>query len=173
MIIKSKDIVLRPIKLSDAEFMFECEQDKEARTNFMSTPKNVAEVKKDIANSIEEMKKKRPNNDEFVIEWQGKVVGKIWLNGMAEKFGEHKAFMGYVIHKDFRGKGIGTKAMKLLTSYAFKRYKLKRLAVTTRTFNIGSRKALEKAGFKLEGILRKNKCKNGKYLDDCIYAIVK
>jgi len=41
-----------------------------------------------------------------------------------------------------------------------KKYKLKRLEGWCRTFNKPSARVLEKSGFKLEGILRKNKCKN-------------
>jgi RimJ/RimL family protein N-acetyltransferase len=171
--IKSKNITLRPIKLSDAELFFWCEQDKEARKNFMSTPKTIKEVKNGIKETIKEMKKKRPNKEAFAIIYRDSTVGKIWVDGMNNKFEKHKASVGYMILKDYRGKGIGTEAIKLITNYAFKRYKLKRIWAYTRTFNIGSRKALEKAGYKLEGILRKNKFKDGKYLDDCIYAIVK
>jgi len=32
---------------------------------------------------------------------------------------------------------------------------------------------LEKSGYKLEGILRKNKLKNGKFRDDMVLAIVR
>ena len=39
--------------------------------------------------------------------------------------------------------------------------------------NTGSRKALEKAGFELEGILRNSVYKNGRMLDSCIYARLK
>ena len=81
--------------------------------------------------------------------------------------------MAYWIGKKYRNKGIMTEAVKLITKYAFKKYKLKRLVVYTRSFNKASRSMLEHAGFKLEGILRKNKWKKGKYLDDCIYALVR
>lgn len=171
--LKYEDVELRPVKLSDAEFLFECEQDEEARRNFMSTPKDVKEVRDGIRKVLVDMKRKLPSQEDFAIEWNGQVVGKIWVDGMDSKYEGHKASIGYMIHKDFRGKGIGTKAIKLITNYAFDKYKLKRIATFTRDFNIGSRRALEKAGYKLEGILVKNKFKDGKYLNDCLYAIVR
>ena len=171
--LKSKNIPLRHIKLSDAEFIFECEQDDEARKNFMSTPKNVAQVKKELKEIINGMGKKRPHQESFAIEFDGQLVGHIWIDGMDSKYEGHRAEIGYMIHKNFRGKGIGTKAIKLVTDYAFKKYKLVRMATVTRDFNIGSRKALEKSGYKLEGIMIKNKCKNGVYFNDCLYARVK
>ncbi len=39
--------------------------------------------------------------------------------------------------------------------------------------NIGSRKALEKAGFVLEGIMKKSVYKNGRFSDYCMYALVR
>lgn len=40
-------------------------------------------------------------------------------------------------------------------------------------FNIGSCRVLEKAGFVLEGVMRKNAVKNGQVLDMKLYAMVK
>ena len=66
-----------------------------------------------------------------------------------------------------------TKVLKKVISYAFKKYKLKRLEAWTRTFNKAVARLNEKVGFKLEGVLRKNKCKNGEYLDDMVWAKIK
>jgi RimJ/RimL family protein N-acetyltransferase len=39
-----------------------------------------------------------------------------------------------------------------------------------RTFNKASARVLEKAGYKYEGTIHKNKFLNGKYVDDMIWA---
>jgi len=165
--------ILRHVKLADATAFFECQQDKESKRNFMSTPKDIKKVRASIMRDILEYKKKNPHFEDFAIEVDGKCVGFIWLGEISYGFFKHRASIGYCVHKDFRGKGIGSKAIKLVTDHAFKKYKLKRIYTYTRTFNKGSRKALEKAGYKCEGILKKNKFKDRKYLDDCIYAKVK
>ena len=51
-IIKTKEFILRPVRLSDAKAFFEAEQDKESRKNFMTTPKTIEEVKKEIKEDI-------------------------------------------------------------------------------------------------------------------------
>ena len=38
-------------------------------------------------------------------------------------------------------------------------------------YNIGSRRALEKAGFSLEGIMKNNAVKNGKVIDMALYSL--
>lgn len=40
-------------------------------------------------------------------------------------------------------------------------------------YNTGSRKVLEKAGFKLEGVMKNGVFKNGKIHDYCMYAMIK
>ena len=174
-ILKSNNpkFILRHAKLSDAKVFFECEQDEQARKGFMSSPKNAGEVKKSIIKQLREDKKKKPSSEKFAIEINGKTAGWVGLHDLNQEHAEHKGIIGFCLHKKFRGKGIMSKAVKLVTDYAFKRYKLKRLSGWCRTFNKASARTMEKAGYKLEGIMRKNKFKDGKYLDDMIWAVVR
>lgn len=41
------------------------------------------------------------------------------------------------------------------------------------SYNIGSRRALEKAGFQYEGLMRSNAVKNGRVLDMALYSLVR
>ena len=66
-----------------------------------------------------------------------------------------------------------TESVEKITSYGFDKLKLKRISGYCRTFNKASAKVLERAGYKLEGILRKNKFVKGKYLDDMVWGKVK
>lgn len=163
MKLKGKDFILRKPKLDDAKNIFKYQQDKETKKNFMSVPKSIVEVKKSIA-------KKKKNNFELVIEVNGEVVGEIGIHDIIQN---HKATMSYWIAQKMRGKGIVTKATKIFTNYVFKKYQLKRISGNARTFNKASARVLEKAGFRMEGILKKNKFGGGKYLDDMVWAKVK
>jgi len=138
----------------------------------MSTPESIESVKEGIQGSILEYNKKKPNEEKFTIEFNGKIAGSITISQLNTLFFEHKAKIDSCLHPDFRSKGIMTKVVKIITRYAFDKYRLKRIEAWCRTFNKGSRRVLEKSGFKLEGILRKNKIKDGKFLDDCVYAVV-
>ena len=173
MILKTKQFVLRHAKLSDAGAFFECEQDERAREGFMSTPKNVNEVRRSIIEQLKEDKKKKPSSEKFAIEINGETAGWVHLHDLNQEYAEHKGIIGFCLHKKFRGHGIMSKAVSIVTDYAFKKYKLKRLIGVCRTFNKASARTMEKAGYKLEGIMRKNKFKDGKYLDDMIWAVVR
>ena len=173
MKLKGEGFILRHTKIADAKDCFECEQDEEAKRNFMSTPESINEVKKDIKKHLLNYNKKKPSGEQFIIEVNKEFAGWVTLSNLNIKHHEHQATIGYCLSKKFRGKGITTKAVKLVTDYAFKKYKLKRIEGWCRTFNKASARVLEKAGYKLEGILRKNKFKDGEYLDDMVWAKVK
>ncbi|MBW3013357.1 GNAT family N-acetyltransferase [Candidatus Woesearchaeota archaeon] len=169
MIIKAKGFILRPHKLSDAQNIYKYQQDKDVKKNFMTFPKSVAEVKKEIK---ENKKKSKFIKESFVIDVDGEAIGEVTFS-QRDPHHKKKVKMSIWVAKKCRGKGIATKVLKLVTNYAFKKYKLVRIEASVRTFNKASARAAEKAGFKLEGILRKNKYKNGKYVDDMLFAIVK
>lgn len=151
----------------DLQGYLECHQDKEAKKNFMSVPKTLQEAKKEINYRDSEEHKLA-----WVIEVNGEFAGFVHLKLNNNPKHKHSAIIGYAIHPKYRGKGIATDAIKAVTKYAFKKLKLVRISAMCRTFNKASAKALENAEYKLEGILRKNKYKNGKYLDDMLWAKV-
>ena len=75
--------------------------------------------------------------------------------------------------KNYWGKGIATKAIKAATSYAFRDFDIVRVYAEPFSDNIGSRRALEKAGFTLEATLKSYVIKNGIIKDSCIYSVLK
>ncbi len=66
-----------------------------------------------------------------------------------------------------------TKVRKVFIKYAFKQYKLRRIYALCRTHNKASARVLEKSGFKLEGTIKNDVLKDGKYYDGYLYARVR
>lgn len=83
------------------------------------------------------------------------------------------AEVGYWLGEEFWGKGIMSQAIKEISEFAFENYDIVRIYAEPFARNVGSRRALEKAGFKLEGVLEKSVYKNGEIGDSCIYALIK
>jgi RimJ/RimL family protein N-acetyltransferase len=168
MIINSKRFILRPPKKSDLK-SFQKNKNNPLIAKNMNTPiypLSLKQAKKEL-NEIIKLNKK--NNLILAIEINKELVGVISLMNIIPKF---KAKIGYWIGKEHRKKGITTEAVKLITNYGFKKYKLKRIYGNVATFNKPSARILKKAGFKLEGILKKNRFKYNKYYDDFRYAKV-
>lgn len=71
----------------------------------------------------------------------------------------------FIGDKDFRGKGYGTEAIKLVLEYGFKYLNLKNVKLDLMEFNERALKCYKKCGFKEYGRRRKCRFVNGKYCD--------
>ncbi len=81
--------------------------------------------------------------------------------------------IGYNIVTDQRNKGYATEAIQIMVDYLFLTKSIERIQANADPENIQSWKALEKAGFKREGILRRTFFCRGKWRDDCMYSIIR
>ena len=83
------------------------------------------------------------------------------------------AELGYYLAEKYWGKGIMTDAIRQICSLIFDTTDILRIYAEPFANNIGSRRALEKAGFTYEGTMKYNAVKNGKVLDMTLYALTK
>ena len=83
------------------------------------------------------------------------------------------AEIGYWLGEPFWGQGIATKAVRALSEYAFANLDLTRLYGAVFEWNPASARVLEKAGYTYEGRLSKSVTKDGKNIDQLLYAIVR
>lgn len=105
----------------------------------------------------------------WAIAVQDKAVGSI---GIFRKENIHRqtAEMGYYIAQEYWGRGIATKAVAAACQEVFEQTDIMRIFAEPFAYNTSSCRVLEKAGFTLEGVMRKNAVKNGKVLDMKLYA---
>ena len=103
---------------------------------------------------------------------EGRAVGSIGVFLGSDVY-EKSAELGYWLAEPFWGKGIMAEAVRRICGIVFDRYGIVRIFAEPFASNTGSRRVLEKAGFRLEGILEKSVFKCGKILDSCIYALLK
>ncbi len=78
--------------------------------------------------------------------------------------------IGINIISAYRGKGYGVEAQKLLADYLFSTYSIMRVDAMTDIENIPEQRALEKAGFTREGILRKAQWRSGMWHDLVVFS---
>lgn len=107
-----------------------------------------------------------------VIEAAGEAVGNIGVFRGKNVYSK-SAEVGYWLAEPFWGQGVMTEAIRQACREAFEKYDIVRLHAEPFAHNIGSRRALEKAGFTLEGVLRNSVYKHGEMLDSCVYALLK
>lgn len=108
----------------------------------------------------------------FAIVVDDKAIGSIGVF-RCENIHFKTAELGYYIAEPYWGKGIGTSAVKQICSYIFSHTDIIRIFAEPFATNLASCRILEKSGFQLEGVLKKNAIKNGKILDMKMYALIK
>ena len=108
----------------------------------------------------------------YAITDEKRVIGSI---GVFRKDNIHfqTAELGYYIAEPDWGQGHGTRAVKQIGELIFETTDIIRIFAEPFARNLGSCRILEKAGFQLEGILRKNALKNGRTEDMKLYALVR
>lgn len=74
---------------------------------------------------------------------------------------------------EYRGKGYGTDAVRLLVRVGFEQFNLNRIWLTVQAGNLAGIRAYEKAGFVREGLLRQYGFVNGAYYDSALMAILR
>ena len=108
----------------------------------------------------------------FAIDVDGKAVGSIGVFKKEDVY-RKSAEIGYWLGEEYWGNGIISDAVKQVCESAFEKLDVVRVFAEPYANNAGSRRVLEKAGFKLEGTLVKSVFKNEEYFDSCIYALIK
>jgi RimJ/RimL family protein N-acetyltransferase len=82
------------------------------------------------------------------------------------------AEVGYWLGEPFWGRGITTEALTAVTRYAIDQHQLTRVFAVPFAYNTASCRVLEKAGYVLEGRLRRSAIKDGEIVDQFQYAYI-
>jgi RimJ/RimL family protein N-acetyltransferase len=105
----------------------------------------------------------------FAIDVNGEAVGGIGFSVQADVC-YRSAEIGYWLGEEFWGRGIATQALMTVTEYAFASFDLCRLYAHVFDWNAASARVLEKSGYSFEGRLIKSVTKDGKTIDQLLYA---
>jgi RimJ/RimL family protein N-acetyltransferase len=97
-----------------------------------------------------------------------RYIGNIKVGGV--NLMHRYADVGLIIgDKSAWGKGYGTDAINLITTYAFEELNLNKVVAGIYDGNIGSIKAFRKAGYREVGILKRHRFCQGKFVDELLF----
>lgn len=113
----------------------------------------------------------RTDRYDAVIEADGIPCGTIGFLSIDQKNkkAEYYIAMG---EPNLKGKGISTKASKLILKYGFNELKLNRIYLFTEVENVPAQKLFEKVGFVKEGCIRSDISSHGRFVDRFVYGII-
>lgn len=167
--IRGSQIYLRPITIEDTDNVVRWRNDKKIVENFIYRKKISREEHLNwLQNKVE-----TGQVIQFIIcDLQtDKPLGSIYLQNFNEttRQAEEGIFLG---EDEAYGRGIGTEAAKLMLEYAFTTLKLHKLTARVLSYNQGSRKMHEKAGYQKESYLKDELFLDGKYEDLIFYGAI-
>jgi RimJ/RimL family protein N-acetyltransferase len=105
----------------------------------------------------------------FGIVVDGEAAGTIGLV-LGDDVERHSAEIGYWLGRRFWGRGVATGAVRAVTAYAFAELGMHRVFAVPFDGNPASNRVLEKAGYVLEGRMRRSAVKDGRILDQWLLA---
>lgn len=133
-------LILRPVKESDCDLLFEWVNDGEVRQRSFKTDSVLYDDHKKWFN-----KKLCSNlNYIFIICVDEKLVGQIRID-----IENNEGIIDYSVDKNYRGQGYGSKALeKIICVIKEQEIKVDKLIGKVKFDNLKSRKAFERAGYK-------------------------
>jgi ribosomal protein S18 acetylase RimI-like enzyme len=113
------------------------------------------------------------DNSVFLLaEDNGHIIGYIDCKGFKRQVLKHAVLIGMSVHKDWRGKGVGTMLMAHAIEWAKSTNIVKRMELSVYERNTPARHLYEKFGFQIEGMRKNLIYENGRYLDDVMMALL-
>ena len=159
--------LLRPLVAADAESLARHANDHGVWQNLRDRfphPYALADAEAYIAHTAT-----RPVQTSFGIVVEDQAIGTIGLM-LGADIARQSAEVGYWIGREFWGRGIAVEALRAITRHAFETLSLARVFAVPFATTTRSARVLEKAGYVMEGVMRHSAVKDGKLLDQLLYA---
>jgi ribosomal-protein-alanine N-acetyltransferase len=165
-------LILRKLRIEDAEDMFEYAQDRELGLQGLWLPYTMLQESiNDIAETIEAYAK--GNLWDWAIEHLAdrKMIGRLGLHAFHAK--DNRTDLGYALNRAYWGQGYGTEAAGAVIDFGFGMLNLHRIGASVLADNSGSIRVLTKIGMQFEGVKRDFTAIRGRHEDLHSYSILK
>ena len=169
------NITLRPSRESDIESIFKACQDP-LISHFTTVPADYTlEHAQAFVRLLDPEGLQSKREIRFIVEsnhgTKPELAGVISFH--SPSFNNKVAEIGYWITKEFRGKSIGTTAVKVLTNFGFETMGWNRIEAMIDHDNEASKKVVARAGYEHEGLLRQRVVRaDGSIIDMDVYAVL-
>lgn len=161
---------IKPLKFNISHVETRVNWINDSRVNesmFFDLPATVEQTTK----WCEAIEKNSSRIDFSFLNEEGDIIAMGGFTGIHK---EHNNGEFYVmVNPEMHGQGIGKKVSIWMYNYAFSKLNLHKIYLYTNDDNISAYSIYEKAGFKLEGVLREHKWKKDKYQNRRVYGLLK
>jgi RimJ/RimL family protein N-acetyltransferase len=168
--IKGSCFNLRPIQRQDLPTLLALLNDLEQRGDFL--PMEIMPAGRLEDQFEEELRSDEARKVFLIVTPEDEIIGRVFYFKTVPYFNSRE--IGYALFKPaYRGKGIMTEAVQLLTNYLFKTALFNRLEIHMHVDNIASEKVAIHCGYQKEGIARGAHFSRGVHIDVAMYALLR
>ncbi len=175
LILRDGELTLRPLRIRDRRAWLDLRKRNrqwltpwEATSPLPAERKNLPTFVEMISHYNREAKAGRTYS--LAISVDGLLVGQINLGGVA--YGAYRgAHIGYWIDQGHANRGLITRAVLLVTKFAFEELQLHRIEISCRPENSASKRVAEKAGYRFEGLRSRFLHIDGAWRDHLVFVM--
>lgn len=170
MELRTDRCTLRPFRPADAVSLAQHADNRQVWLNLRDLfphPYTLADAEEYIARVAAEVPVTR-----FAIEVGHVAIGSVGLK-LGSDIERRSAEIGYWLGEAYWGRGIMSAAVGAVTGYAHRELNLLRVFAVPFVRNPASARVLQRAGYQLEGTMRRSAVKDGEVLDQYLYAAVR
>ena len=169
--LESEHLILRQIRVSDAPDMYEYACDPEVTRYLLWSPHKDISHTRDYLEYLGSRYRIGMHHEWAVIlKSEGRMIGTC---GFVNFDIPHKrAEIGYVLNPRYRGQGLAPEAVRRVLQFGFQVLNLHRIEARYMIGNDASRRVMEKAGLRFEGVAREAMLVKGAYRDIGTCAIL-
>ncbi|HTM20496.1 MAG TPA: GNAT family N-acetyltransferase [Kofleriaceae bacterium] len=173
LVLRTPRLVLAPIVPADAADMWPYVSDPELpRFMVWEAHQDRAETEAFIARVTQERTEDR--SMVWTLRENGEFRGCMGLHGITGMFVAwrvDRAELGYWLAPPFHGRGLATEAGAAVVDFAFRKLGLHKVTVGCITDNTGSRRVIEKLGFRFVGERRDHMFRHGRWWNHLDYEL--
>jgi ribosomal-protein-alanine N-acetyltransferase len=170
--LETERLILRKMTPDDAEAVFAYASDPEVtRYVIWDTHRTIEDSKAFLELTVGKYENGGEPDWGIVYKGDRRFVGTC---GFADWKAEHaRAEMGFVISREYWGRGLMPEAVRAMIAFGFERMGLNRIEARCIAENVASARVMEKAGMTYEGRLRQREFIKEAYRDIKIYSILR
>ena len=172
-VVTTADLLLRPMKISDAADIFRYASDPEVARYVLWEPhRSLSDTRAYIRYIRSLYRHGMPSSWAVVHRPSSSVIGSIGFMGYSPV--HHAAEIGYSFSREYWNLGYATQALSAVIRTAFRSLPdLNRIEAQHDIRNPASGRVMEKCGMKKEGILRGRLYNKSEYVDVALYAVLR
>ncbi len=156
------DVSFRPLVEADLPAVMRWLADPEVVQFYGDPPADLAAAREDYVTPSLDSPTWR-----YVIEWRGQGVGEIqyYHRYAGEEYEWDAGIDIFIGDPDARGHGVGLEAIRVMLRYLFEVKRVHRALIDPEVGNERAVHVYQRAGFRLDGLVRHNAFEHGEYVD--------